>query len=229
MINLILSFWIISFIVGTIPEIRYKINLYENSTFNSTLTDLQMQGKELLTAFNSIDLTCFSIFLIELLIRFVVCAKKLKFVKNLLNLIDMLTIILYFTLYFVSLSYKDASILIARRILTSFRILLLLKVTRFSWRFKSLGLTLQKSFIELLLLFFFLVLSILIVATILFHTESGVKNTQFTSIPTTFWYAIVTMTTVKLKIFLNIFLFLKIFIQKRLDMAIWFVSRIFLG
>ena len=38
-------------------------------------------------------------------------------------------------------------------------------------------------------------MAIVIFATVMFYTEKGVHDTDFTSIPEAFWYTIVTMTT----------------------------------
>ncbi len=71
----------------------------------------------------------------------------------------------------------------------------LLRMTRISKKFQVLGMTIKKSYMELILLLFFLLVSVLIISSIIFHCEVDI-NPSFNSIPAITWWAIVTMTTV---------------------------------
>ena len=69
------------------------------------------------------------------------------------------------------------------------------KFSRHSAGLRILGNTLKSCASELGFLVFSLAMAIIIFSTIMFYAEKNVDNTHFTSIPVSFWYTIVTMTT----------------------------------
>src|SRR5271163_2419534 len=76
-----------------------------------------------------------------------------------------------------------------------FRVFRIFKFSRHSQGLRILGYTLHSCAKELGFLFFSLSMAIVIFATIMYYAERSVPGTDFTSIPESFWYTIVTMTT----------------------------------
>ncbi len=136
-----------------------------------------------------INLSIFTYFAIDLIFRFIVSPSKFKFIKNIINIIDLLSIILFFILEFIRLSLDEEpdQLYYARRIVESFRVLMFLKLAKISWRFKSVGTAITSSYKELSMAVFCLVVSIIILSTFMFYLETVENSDMFESIPATFW------------------------------------------
>ena len=137
---------------------------------------------------------CVAWFTIELSVRFIVCPSRLKFIKDVMNWIDFLAIIPFFIELIFDLrndpSHKYLQVV---RVIRVFRII---KLSKHNVGLQILGHTLKASFRELLLLIFFLGIGIVIFASLVYYCEKEQKDTKFASIPMSFWWAVITMTTV---------------------------------
>ena len=129
-----------------------------------------------------------------------VAPNKLDFTRDAINVIDAIaTLSFYSDLILQSLAasaqLSNADILDFFSII---RILRLFKLTRHSRGLKILVHTFRASAKELFLLVFFLVLGIVIFASLVYYAERLQANPRndFKSIPEGLWWAIVTMTTV---------------------------------
>lgn len=149
-------------------------------------------------AFFYIESVCNAWFTFEIVIRFVVNPRKLDFARDPINIIDFIATMSFYgdmLLQYLAADLENADILDFFSII---RILRLFKLTRHSRGLKILIHTFKASAKELALLVFFLVLGIVIFASLVYYAERlGVNpKNDFTSIPEGLWWAIVTMTTV---------------------------------
>ncbi|XP_062548388.1 potassium voltage-gated channel protein Shaw-like [Armigeres subalbatus] len=145
-------------------------------------------------AFFYVELVCNVWFIIELMVRLVVAPNIFEFIKSPVNIIDLAATLSFYTDVCQRMG-EQTGLLEAFSIV---RILRLFKLTRHSPGLRILIHTFKASARELTLLVFFLVLGIVVFASLVYYAEKLQDNpdNQFKSIPLGLWWAIVTMTTV---------------------------------
>ncbi|XP_076306820.1 potassium voltage-gated channel protein Shaw-like [Tachypleus tridentatus] len=191
---------ILSFCLKTHPNMRVPVIVNKTVNFppNLTVWTLDKTKTDPHEAFFYIESVCNLWFSFEITVRFIVAPSKLDFIRAPINVIDFIATMSF---YSDMLLQKLASDLENADILDFFsiiRILRLFKLTRHSRGLKILVHTFQASAKELFLLVFFLILGIVIFASLVYYAERLQINpvNDFTSIPEGLWWAIVTMTTV---------------------------------
>ncbi|XP_050549673.1 potassium voltage-gated channel protein Shaw isoform X2 [Spodoptera frugiperda] len=192
---------VLSFCLKTHPDLRvfnHDSILRENGS--ESLEMLWHDNGKPHAAFFYIELVCNVWFTIELLVRFLVAPNLIEFVKSPVNIIDFIATLSFYMDVVVELTvvrqYVDKADIL--EFISIIKILRLFKLTRHSPGLKILVHTFKASAKELTLLVFFLVLGIVIFASLVYYAEKSQDNpdNQFKSIPLGLWWAIVTMTTV---------------------------------
>ncbi|XP_028309391.1 potassium voltage-gated channel subfamily A member 10 [Gouania willdenowi] len=201
---------IIIFCMETLPEFRDDTDPVVATVvqaFNHSKGSLPVAtSRTRLTIFSDpfffIETACIGWFFFELCVRFVVCPSKKQFFHNLMNLIDVISIIPYFVTVITELATTPAESsghnmsLAILRIIRLVRVFRIFKLSRHSKGLQILGQTLKASMRELGLLIFFLFIGVILFSSAIYFAEVDEPNTQFVSIPDGFWWAVVTMTTV---------------------------------
>uniref|UniRef100_A0AC35TU62 BTB domain-containing protein n=1 Tax=Rhabditophanes sp. KR3021 TaxID=114890 RepID=A0AC35TU62_9BILA len=139
-----------------------------------------------------IDTACVIIFTFEYLARLYAAPDRLKFMRSIMSVIDVVAILPYYVGLGLQNNKDVSGAFVTLRVFRVFRIF---KFSRHSQGLRILGYTLRSCASELGFLVFSLAMAIIIFATIMYYTEKKVPFTKFTSIPAAFWYTIVTMTT----------------------------------
>ncbi|CAL8360586.1 unnamed protein product [Lota lota] len=157
-----------------------------------------------------IETVCVAWFSLEFLLRFIQASSKLEFLRGPLNIVDALAILPYYVSLVVvdeapergperpggGKGYLDKLGLVLR-IMRALRILYVMRLARHSLGLQTLGLTVRRSTREFGLLLLFLCVAVTLFSPLVHLAESELTGTQdFSSIPASYWWAIISMTTV---------------------------------
>ncbi|XP_060521302.1 potassium voltage-gated channel protein Shaw-like isoform X2 [Cylas formicarius] len=191
---------ILSFCLKTHPDMKVPVikGIIVRTASNGTSFTLDKEDTDAHVAFFYIECICNAWFTFEILIRFIASPHKCDFIRSSVNIIDYIATASF---YIDLMLRKFASHLENADIMEFFsiiRIMRLFKLTRHSSGLKILIQTFRASAKELTLLVFFLVLGIVIFASLVYYAERIQTNpdNDFKSIPLGLWWALVTMTTV---------------------------------
>ncbi|KAK4472160.1 hypothetical protein MN116_000458 [Schistosoma mekongi] len=149
-------------------------------------------GDRYIDAFSCLDTACVIIFTIEYCARMYAAPNRWKFFISVMSIIDVVAILPF---YIGLLMPDNKSVSGVFTTLRVFRVFRVFKFSRHSVGLRILGYTLKSCASELGFLLFSLTMVIIIFATVMYYAEKSVEGTTFSSIPSSFWYTIVTMTT----------------------------------
>ncbi|OXB69996.1 UNVERIFIED_CONTAM: hypothetical protein H355_001245, partial [Colinus virginianus] len=158
-----------------------------------------------------LETVCVAWFSFEFLLRSIQAENKCAFLKTPLNIIDILAILPFYISLIVDMaSTKNSSkpgggagnkylerVGLVLRFLRALRILYVMRLARHSLGLQTLGLTVRRCTREFGLLLLFLCVAMALFSPLVYLAESelGAKQ-EFTSIPTSYWWAVISMTTV---------------------------------
>jgi len=136
----------------------------------------------------AINMLCMCWFTIEFTVRILVCPDRREFAKSIGNWVDFISVIpSYLNLFPVRYTLLKNLVII--------RLLRLFRFFKLSYGLQVLLHTLKASSYELTLLLLILLIPIVIFSSLVYVIETDSKS-KFTSIPATFWWCLITMTSV---------------------------------
>nr|XP_023695642.1 potassium voltage-gated channel subfamily A member 1-like isoform X2 [Paramormyrops kingsleyae]XP_023695643.1 potassium voltage-gated channel subfamily A member 1-like isoform X2 [Paramormyrops kingsleyae] len=190
---------ITTFCLETIPELQIPKSPRKDQSGAHNSTS-QSSGSSSLDFFFVTECICVSWFSTELTLRFLSSPSKTEFLKEAMNLIDFGSILPFFVEQFSDVTEtaegEEESTLALFKIIRLVRVFRIFKLSRHSKGLQILAMTLKASMRELALLFFFLLIGVIIFSSAIYFAEGDKEDTLFLSIPCSFWWALVTMTTV---------------------------------
>ncbi|XP_048648364.1 potassium voltage-gated channel subfamily G member 4 [Marmota marmota marmota] len=156
-----------------------------------------------------VETICVAWFSLEFCLRFVQARNKCQFFQGPLNIIDILAISPYYVSLVVSEEPREdgerppssssylEKVGLVLRVLRALRILYVMRLARHSLGLQTLGLTVRRCAREFGLLLLFLAVAVTLFSPLVYlaENESG-RVLEFTSIPASYWWAIISMTTV---------------------------------
>ena len=201
---------IAGFCLETLPGLRPTITNVSSEVCDDVVTDKEGNSQlgQVITSQESLyvlDVICTVFFTLELVLRFAFAPNKWRFIISLMNIIDLLALVpLYVTVIFQSSDLQACylnerfviEIMFILRIIRMFRIFHLVKHYQ---ALKVLVYALKASLQELLMLFIFLLIGMLVFSTMIYYAErkdATSPGDMFSTIPMGFWWSIITMTTV---------------------------------
>ncbi|KAK7133636.1 hypothetical protein R3I94_015493 [Phoxinus phoxinus] len=170
----------------------------------STIPELQVQDAEgnLVEhpTFESIETACIIWFTVEYILRLVSSSNKLQFVFSFMNMVDFLAIMPFYVVLILThlgtAMMELANVQQAVQALRIMRIVRIFKLARHSSGLQTLTFALKSSLKELGLLLMYMSVGVFLFSALGYTMEQSHPETMFTSIPQSFWWAIITMTTV---------------------------------
>lgn len=211
LVNFIVTFLAVTAnCVETVPGVQGKIsNRFTGSSSNNTTGDGIAQSSKFarfyktFDVFFGIDLVCVIFFTLELSLRFIVSPIKKRFFLQGKNLIDLLSIIPFFVeVIYMYVGISAESLHSSMTLLSQLRVIRLLRVVRvlkFTQQFRGVRIlveTVIASMWEIGLLTMILLICTLIFSAAVYYAEASEKDTQFISIPGSFYWSVVSMTSV---------------------------------
>ena len=148
-------------------------------------------GKKYKDLFFMIETCCVVVFTAEYIARLYGAPNRLLHARSVPSIIDIIAILPYFVGLFMAKTVFGGAFISLR----VFRVFRIFKFSRHSKGLRILGYTLMSCASELGFLLFSLSMAVIIFSTVIYYTEKDEKHTHFTSIPASFWYTVVTMTT----------------------------------
>lgn len=156
-----------------------------------------------------VETVCVAWFSLEFCLRFVQARNKCRFFQGPLNIIDILAISPYYVSLVVSEEPTEEGgervggslylekVGLVLRVLRALRILYVMRLARHSLGLQTLGLTVRRCTREFGLLLLFLCVAVTLFSPLVYvaENESG-RVLEFTSIPASYWWAVISMTTV---------------------------------
>ncbi|KAA0708505.1 Potassium voltage-gated channel subfamily F member 1 [Triplophysa tibetana] len=171
--------------VGTIPELQVK-NAYGQLAEHPTL--------------ECIETACIIWFTVEYVLRFISSSNKVRFMFSFMNIVDFLAIMPFYVVLILThlgtAMMELANVQQAVQALRIMRIARIFKLARHSSGIQTLTYALKSSLKELGMLLMYMGVGIFVFSALGYTLEQSHPETMFTSIPQSFWWAIITMTTV---------------------------------
>lgn len=157
-----------------------------------------------------VESVCICWFTVEYTLRLAGAPRKIQFLLDGMNIVDLLAILPYYVALFLTLHHSEdgqddpvnheaddsSGFDDVLQIFRIFKLARILKLARHSTGLQSIAFTLRNSYKELGLLVLFISIAGLLFSSLCYFIEREEVDTEYTSIPNAFYWVVITMTTV---------------------------------
>ena len=148
-----------------------------------------------------VESICFGLFTLEYLLRFIASPRKCKFMLDILNWLDLIAIIPFYVGLAFSTSVLPVPSFACLRVFHLSKFFRVFNQKKLYYGARVMGLTIKTSLSDLATLMFLVLVATVLFSSFIFYFENwdSEKNTEghdFESIPASFWWALITLTTV---------------------------------
>lgn len=191
---------VLSVVTSCLRTVEYLQELL-NKQFNDSSTDTGTPGfpsQQSHFANNlwfSFDVVCYGWFSLECAVRVLVSPSKRACFRTWVGIIDLLTIFFFYVLLTMKVAFPEAPKKVFN-ILDIFCLVRVFKLLRYSSNFQILVSTFISGASELKHLITFAMVFMVVSATTMHVVEMENNKSTFTSVPSTFWWSIITITTI---------------------------------
>ena len=195
---------ICGFCLETLPQLSVMKNITRECT-PGAIEETRMRKSSPYLEY--LDHACTSFFTLELIVRVTFAPNKLRFIRSPMNLIDVAALLPLYVQIILGFTDEHSCLRTNRAVIETIFVLRIIRIFRIFHlvkHYKALKIlvhAIRASIQELLMLSIFLIIAMLVFATLIFYAErphplSDSEFADFKTIPVGFWWAIITMTTV---------------------------------
>ncbi|XP_022791229.1 potassium voltage-gated channel subfamily A member 5-like [Stylophora pistillata] len=183
---------LVSLCLESLPNLPEKSDHLQNQKGNSTMPAVDYD-----IVWSSVEVVFTIWFTVELILRSVCAPKIAQFVLSFSFLVEITALSpLYVKIIVTSVTGQDASYVVPDRILRCLRLARLLKLKRYSVGIRLLFETIVDSREHMSLFMLCIVFNTIFFSSFVYFSEGEGESSQFTSIPATFWFTIITLSSV---------------------------------
>lgn len=183
----------VSLCLETLPTVKRQSQL-QIQRGNTTTEEITVDYDIVWSAVEVVFTIWFSV---EFLLRFLCAPKITKFVLSFTTLVDITALSpLYVKIIVQSVTNEEASSVVPYPVLRVLRLVRLLKLKRYSVSIRLLFETIIDSREHMSLFVICIVFNTVLLSSFVYFSEGEGESSQFTSIPATFWFTIITLSSV---------------------------------
>ncbi|KAG8430508.1 hypothetical protein GDO86_008191 [Hymenochirus boettgeri] len=178
----------------------------------STVEELQNMNTNGKSCMEYVESVCVIFFTTEYILRLFSTSDVKRFLRTVMNIVDLVAILPFYVQIIFEIFLEEADIHLHHddiekmervgqfgkmlKIIRLMRIFRILKLARHSTGLRAFGFTIRQCYQQVCCLFLFIAMGVFTFSALMHSVEHDIPGTNFTSIPVTWWWAAVSISTV---------------------------------